>query len=303
VTERDDAYVIEAAGGVLWRPVAGEQPVEAALVHRPKYDDWSIPKGKLSFREHVLIGALREVEEETGFRAVPGRPLGEIRYAKDGEPKRVRYWAMRARDGAFAPGPETDQLMWLPPREGQLHLVPERDQEVLAGFATDVRPTRAVVVLRHGSAGTRATWSGEDADRPLDATGHAQAAVFSELLDAYEVERVWSAGLRRCVDTVRPFAAEHGRTVEIEPLFAEEGYSLHADSAVAQMLALTRTSSPVAVCSQGGVVEGLVEGLCTELGGALPPSDAVRKGGFVVLHLAVEGPPEVVAVELFDPVA
>ena len=303
MTERLDDYVIEAAGGVLWRPVAGEQPVEAALVHRPKYDDWSLPKGKLTPGEHVLIGALREVEEETGFRAAPGRPLGEIRYEKDGEPKRVRYWSMRARDGAFRPGPETDQLMWVPPREGQLHLLPERDQEVLAGFATDVRPTRPVVVLRHGSAGTRAAWTGDDADRPLDAVGHAQAAVFAALLDAYEVERVWSAGLRRCVDTVRPFAAEHGRTVEVEPLFSEAGFEVHSESAVAQMLALARVSSPVAVCSQGGVVEGLVAGLCAELGGAMAPTASVRKGGFVVLHLAAEGPAEVVAAELFEPVA
>ena len=75
----------------------GTQPdgsVEIALVHRPKYDDWSVPKGKLKRREHLLLGALREVAEETGADATLGRPLGEIRYLKDGLPKRVRYWAM-----------------------------------------------------------------------------------------------------------------------------------------------------------------------------------------------------------------
>jgi 8-oxo-dGTP diphosphatase len=67
---------IEAAGGVLWRPATGGAQVEVALVHRPKYDDWSIPKGKLAVGEHPILGALREVEEETGHTAEPGRPLG-----------------------------------------------------------------------------------------------------------------------------------------------------------------------------------------------------------------------------------
>jgi 8-oxo-dGTP diphosphatase len=305
VTEHgaDDLPLIEAAGGVLWRPVQGEQPVEVALVHRPKYDDWSIPKGKLSGGEHVLLGALREVEEETGHVAVPGRPLGEIRYEKDGAPKRVRYWAMRDLAGSFRPGPETDQMVWLPPREGQVHLLPERDRAVLAGFATDIRPTRALVVIRHASAGSRATWSGDDADRPLDAVGHAQAEVLAQLLGAYQVERLWTADVRRCIDTLRPYALERGLSIDVEPLFSESGYEPHPDTALIQMLALARSPVPLAVCSQGGVVEALVQAVCTELGGAVPPGEVVRKGGLVVLHLADDGAPEVVAAELFEPVA
>src|SRR5579885_3571336 len=93
--------LIEAAGGVLWRPALGGAGVEVALVHRPKYDDWSLPKGKLGGGEHVILAALREVWEETGFMGVVGRSLGEIRYLKEGVPKRVRYWAMRAESGRF----------------------------------------------------------------------------------------------------------------------------------------------------------------------------------------------------------
>src|SRR5580698_4828001 len=102
--------LIEAAGGLLWRPVHGGAGLEVALVHRPKYDDWSIPKGKLNAGEHPIIAALREVWEETGHVGVLGRPLGEIRYLKDGSPKRVRYWAMRLGDGHFSPSSEVDQL-------------------------------------------------------------------------------------------------------------------------------------------------------------------------------------------------
>src|SRR4051794_31678212 len=106
--------VIEAAGGVLWRP-ARDGGVEVCLVHRPKYDDLSVPKGKLSRGEHVLLGAVREVAEETGYTATVGAPLGEIHYLKDGSPKRVRYWAMRAGQGRFVPGSEVDRLEWVTP--------------------------------------------------------------------------------------------------------------------------------------------------------------------------------------------
>ena len=104
--------VIEAAGGVLWRHTAGDTGdagtagVEIALVHRPKYDDWSLPKGKLVAAEHPVIGALREILEETGFGGRPGRRLGETRYLKDGVPKRVRYWSVEATGGQFMPGDE-----------------------------------------------------------------------------------------------------------------------------------------------------------------------------------------------------
>jgi 8-oxo-dGTP diphosphatase len=118
--------MIEAAGGVLWRPARGG--IEVALVHRPKYDDWSIPKGKLKAGEPALAGALREVEEETGHTAEPGRLLGEIRYLKDGEPKRVRYWAMRVTGGRFTVSEEVDEMVWLTPNEARLRVHPERGE-------------------------------------------------------------------------------------------------------------------------------------------------------------------------------
>ena len=161
---------IEAAGGVLWRQGASGD-AEVALVHRPKYDDWSLPKGKLDAREHPLAAALREIEEETGFSAVPGRPLGEVRYAVSGGPKRVRYWACRAATGRFRPGREVDDLAWVTTADAEALLPADRDRPVLRRFAADPRPTRALVVVRHASAGDRATWSGDDRDRPLDSVG------------------------------------------------------------------------------------------------------------------------------------
>jgi len=223
---------IEAAGGVLWRPALGAAGVEVALVHRPKYDDWSLPKGKLEDGEHPLLAAVREVAEETGVVGVPGRPLGEIRYVKDGEAKRVRYWAMTAEDGSFAPSDEVDQVMWLPAKEGQRFLMADRDRRILTEFALDPDPTWPLVVVRHGSAGDRASWPGPDRERPLDDVGHAQAQALAPVLHAYRVGRVLSADVLRCMETVGPYATSRRLAVESEPLVSESGFAAHPEQAV-----------------------------------------------------------------------
>jgi 8-oxo-dGTP diphosphatase len=103
--------VIEAAGGVVWRRDGG---IEVLVVHRPRYDDWSLPKGKLEKGEGALEGALREVAEETGLRCRPGVELAEVRYRdRKGRPKRVRYWAMTPEDGRFSPNHEVDEVRWV----------------------------------------------------------------------------------------------------------------------------------------------------------------------------------------------
>ncbi|EGX59467.1 NUDIX hydrolase [Streptomyces zinciresistens K42] len=130
MTDPDD-LTVQAAGCVLWRrsTVAGE--LEICLVHRPKYDDWSHPKGKLKRGEDALVGALREVAEETGHHARPGAELPATHYEADGRPKRVRYWAAEAGPGAFAPNAEVDRLLWLSPRDARLRLTQPRDRELV----------------------------------------------------------------------------------------------------------------------------------------------------------------------------
>jgi 8-oxo-dGTP diphosphatase len=101
-----------AAGGVVWR--RGDRGIEVAVVHRPRYDDWSLPKGKLDDGESFEQAAVREVEEETGLRCALGPFLDEIGYRdhKDRE-KLVRYWAMEAGDGDFTPNDEVDEMRWV----------------------------------------------------------------------------------------------------------------------------------------------------------------------------------------------
>ncbi|ELS54235.1 NUDIX hydrolase [Streptomyces viridochromogenes] len=131
---------VHAAGCVLWRrsPVHGD--VEICLIHRPKYDDWSHPKGKLKRGEDALAGALREVEEETGHTARPGAELPTLRYPAGGRPKEVRYWAAEAGPGTFTATAEVDRLLWLSPAAARRLLTQPRDRELVDALLESLRP-------------------------------------------------------------------------------------------------------------------------------------------------------------------
>ncbi|MFE6776550.1 NUDIX hydrolase [Streptomyces sp. NPDC057702] len=125
---------IRAAGCVLWRRSPRGPGLEIALVHRPRWDDWSHPKGKLKRGETALRGALREVAEETGMDCVPGPELPTAHYTVDGRPKEVRYWAARALDDTFVPNREVDRLIWLPPPAARTRLTHPRDRDLIDAF-------------------------------------------------------------------------------------------------------------------------------------------------------------------------
>ncbi|WP_030021019.1 NUDIX hydrolase [Streptomyces monomycini] len=125
------AKPVRAAGCVLWRRSATSDGLEIALVHRPKYDDWSHPKGKLKRDEDWLAGALREVAEETGWQCHPGARLPSTHYLANGRPKEVRYWAAEAAHGSFTPSIEVDRLLWLPPAQARRILTQERDRQLV----------------------------------------------------------------------------------------------------------------------------------------------------------------------------
>jgi 8-oxo-dGTP pyrophosphatase MutT (NUDIX family) len=131
----DGVKVVRAAGGLVWRRTP-EGSVQLVLVHRPAYDDWTFPKGKLDGGESEPEAALREVEEETGLRCRLGRDLGTIAYTDGrGRPKTVRYWEMPLEDGAIvAPGHEVDEARWVSRDEATAMLSYEHDRELLERF-------------------------------------------------------------------------------------------------------------------------------------------------------------------------
>ncbi|MEV8092061.1 NUDIX hydrolase [Streptomyces nigra] len=140
MTEADDRTV-HAAGCVLWRRSPDTGALEICLVHRPKYDDWSHPKGKLHPGEDPLAGALREVEEETGHTARPGAELPTVRYLVDGRPKEVRYWAAEAGPGTFTPNSEVDQVLWLTPERARDRLTQPRDRVLVDALLASLHHT------------------------------------------------------------------------------------------------------------------------------------------------------------------
>ena len=283
------SVIIEAAGAVLWRD--GPGALEVAVVHRPKYDDWSLPKGKLLPDEHVLLGALREVTEETGHRAVPGRPLGEVRYDTAEGPKRVRYWAARAVAGSFEPTREVDRLRWLPLDQAGSLLDADRDREVLDAFAAAPVSTTATLVLRHASAGDRTAWTGPDRDRPLDQRGRRQAEALVGLLTSYAVTEVRSADVLRCHDTLAPFAATAGAAVSVDERLGAEGFRRDPRAGVDVLHALAAGGLASATCSQREVIPGLLARLCTRLGTPTEDTDVgqIPRGAAHVLHVAGGG--------------
>ncbi|KUJ65383.1 DNA mismatch repair protein MutT [Streptomyces albus subsp. albus] len=133
---------MRAAGCVLWRRSPWSGRLEVALVHRPRYDDWSHPKGKLKRGEEPLRGAVREVLEETGMGCVPGAPLPTVRYQARGRPKEVEYWAAEADpEDPFVPNREVDRLLWLPPSTARATLSYDHDRVLIDALLEAVPPT------------------------------------------------------------------------------------------------------------------------------------------------------------------
>jgi 8-oxo-dGTP diphosphatase len=123
---------ILAAGGVVWRR-DDEGRLEIAVVYRPKYDDWTLPKGKLDPGETFEHAALREVEEETGLRCRLGRPLEDTEYRdRHDRPKLVKWWEMEVESGEFSPNKEVSELVWFTPVEARKRLSYDRDKELTA---------------------------------------------------------------------------------------------------------------------------------------------------------------------------
>ncbi len=293
----DDAAV-RASGGVLWRP--GPDGPEVALVHRPRYDDWSLPKGHVEPEENPVVAGLREVVEETGFSARFVRAVGQVsydvprrkRHGPGGKTvrKRVGYWSALAGSGEFAANEETDELRWLPVKAATALLTYPIDRRVLRAFGKQPSSTATLLLVRHAKAGRKQGYRGDDLSRPLDRNGRAQAEALVDLLGAFAPGRLYSAPPVRCTQTLEPLAAETGLPVAEEPVFSEGAYAQDPDAAHRRIREIARAGEesgtvPV-VCSQGGVIPHLTAWWADADGARLP---AARNRKASVWVLTTEG--------------
>ena len=247
---------IVAAGGVLVR--RGPDGPEILIVHRPRYDDWTLPKGKIDTNESLEACALREVEEETGIRARIVGELGKSRYTSEGLAKVVHWFVMReVRSQTFEPTDEVEQIKWVPLKGARKLLSYPKDAEVLASFDPDDALTTGVaLLLRHAAAGSRSEWSGDDVLRPLSGRGQHQATALADAFSDRPIERILTSPYVRCRETVEPLAETLGLKVEEREELVEGAGHKPARDLLRELV-----GSYAVLCSHGDVIPEVLDWL------------------------------------------
>jgi 8-oxo-dGTP diphosphatase len=279
------ADTVRAAGAVLWRPAT--DGIEVCVVHRPAYDDWSLPKGKLSGSEHPLAAAVREVVEETGVRGRPQLRLPEVSYElPGGVPKTVDFWLMRAGDDPVldvADITEVDEVAWLGPAQAVSRLTYPDDAALVEHVAGLPPVTGITPLVRHAHAGERKKWSGDDALRPIDPQGQTEADGLAVVLTLFDPARLFAATPLRCKQTLEPLARRLGLPIVIDSAFAEPADLDELPAKVkvaASRLAELRDDATAAICSQGKVIPPLLAALRGEEDPA--PYKTPKGGGWLL---------------------
>lgn len=249
-------------------------------MHRPRWQDWSFPKGKLDRGESLTAAAVREVEEETGLRVKLGIPLPEQRYTiRGGIPKAVHYWSARppkdANVAIYKANSEIDDVRWFRLSKARKKLEYEHDVDLLDTFASSAYDSSPLLVIRHCDARSRKRWSGDDGERPLTAAGTRDAKRLIPLLDAYGVRSVISSDSARCVDTVLPYVNSQSVKLRLEPAVSEE--ALREKKLRRLMKELLESKRRVAICSHRPVLPHIFKAL------GLDPIH-LETSGVVVVH-------------------
>jgi 8-oxo-dGTP diphosphatase len=276
---------ILAAGAVLWRSNGDSAAPEVAIIHRPRYDDWSLPKGKVDAGETEPVAAVREVHEETGYTSHLGRRLTAVSYPVEQGVKKVRYWAAREVDGGFVANAEVDELKWLPVAEAMKQLGYPHDRKVLRRFTKQPADTKSILIVRHGTAGSRSRYKGDDRERPLDKHGRAQAESLVGQLLAFGANVIYAADRLRCHQTLEPLAEELGTSINNEPLLTEEAYAENRKAGRHRILEIAEADGTPVICTQGKVIPDLIAWWC-ERDGVRPDKSRNRKGSTWVMSLA-----------------
>lgn len=254
---------IRAAGAVVLRELGGEKQV--LLIHRPEYDDWTLPKGKALPDELRPATAVREVREETGVIIQLGIRLQSICYEVSKGRKRVDYWrATPIAQYYHAPDQEVDEVAWMPISEA-VGVMTYEDEIGVLREALDAPETTPFLLVRHAKAMLRKHWSGNDQTRRLNGRGRRQARELIPLLEAFGVTRLITSASTRCAQTLAPYAEYRDIELELHELLTEEE-GLHDLPAVTDCVRSLAEDlvRPTALCGHRPVLPAMMRGLDIE---------------------------------------
>lgn len=266
--------MIRAAGGLVFR-VTPKGRIKVLVVHRPRYDDWGLPKGKHDPGESDEEAALREVREETGYACRIVAPLGESRHRTGSGTKEVAWFAMRPLPAGpgFEPNDEIDRIRWLSPRRAARAVDYDNDRRLIESTRYGkLASTGTIWIVRHGVAVDKSGWDGDDRARPLDRRGKRQASRLSKRLHRAGIERIVSSPAKRCLATVRPLAKATGAKVERDERLAR-------DATAAEVAALldSLVGYNVVICTHGETIPHLLEVIAAR-GGTVDSRAETAKG-------------------------
>jgi 8-oxo-dGTP diphosphatase len=231
-------------------------------VHRPRYDDWSLPKGKIDENETPLACAYREVFEETGIKARFTRQLGSVEYEDNGTQKRVKYWVAQALGTSdFVANEEVDQLRWLKPSDSIELATHQSDKEMIERFLEIEGPTDTLIILRHTKALERGDWDGDDSLRTLNESGFAQAQSLIEHLAPFAIDEIYTSDFTRCVQTVSPLGESRGLVVSKVPSLNEATFESDPERSMSFANALKQDERNILICSHNPVIPTMLRGI------------------------------------------
>lgn len=279
--------MIIAAGGVVWRETK-DSKIELAIIHRPKYDDWTFPKGKLDSGEELISGAYREILEETGLDIEFGPFLGAVEYESVEVAKHVSYWAAKALSSSkeFHPNNEADLLEWHEFESARKKLTRDTDKEILEIFIDSPYQATKLIMLRHAKALARDEWQSGDEDRPLDNLGQLQAKRMHAVYQVFGISQIHTSDAVRCYDTVIALT----NTLKIEPVItsklSEYTFEKNKDKSLDYALELAEisrsTGETILLCSHNPVLPRMLERVAKKSSVELPESKLKPGDAWVV---------------------
>jgi 8-oxo-dGTP diphosphatase len=252
---------ILAAGAVLWRK-SEKKKIEVLIIHRPKYDDWTFPKGKAEIGEPLIACAYREVLEETNIETAFGPYLGEVEYLTNDGKKKVSFWSAKVvKEKDFKPNAEVDQLKWVEVTKVKEMLTLDTDRKILEQFLQIEPDTKPLVLLRHAKAVTRDEWQGEDDDRPLDSYGQNQAKRLLAMYQVFNLEQIHSSDAVRCYDTVIAIAKGLNIKLEVTGKLSESTFKKDKEKAFDYAKELIKSNESVLLCSHNPILPKMLNKL------------------------------------------